>query len=261
MGCRAQVNGTTSIGICYTHDEFGGRALYPGHDPVDDETGTSQEGLDCEGHGTHVAGLAGGITYGVAKNAALYSVRVLNCSGSGTYSGVIDGINHTASHSTSSGRPGVINMSLSGPFSQAANDAVEAAVGSGVHVVVAAGNKNTDACTRTPASAPSAITVGATNIADSRASFSNIGTCIDIFAPGQDIPSAGLNCDTCIVTLSGTSVASPITAGVVATILEADPTLSPAQLTRYLIDTATPDVLSDVGAGSPNKLVNFEGNT
>ena len=216
--------------------------------------------MDCQGHGTHVAGLAGGITYGAATESLLYSVRVLSCTGSGTYSGVINGINYAASQISSSGRPGVINMSLGGPFSQAANDAVEAAVASGAHVVVAAGNSNADACNVSPASAPSAITVGATAIDDYRAWFSNIGTCVDIFAPGQDIISASVDCDICTIVLSGTSMASPITAGVVATILEANPTLTPAELTQSLIDTATSDVLFDVGSGSPNILVYTEQN-
>ena len=214
--------------------------------------------MDCQGHGTHVAGLAGGITYGAATESLLYSVRVLSCTGSGTYSGVINGINYAATQISSSGRPGVINMSLGGGFSQAANDAVEAAVASGAHVVVAAGNSNADACNASPASAPSAITVGATAFNDYRASFSNIGTCVDIFAPGQNIESASYECDSCTVVYSGTSMASPITAGVVATILEANPTWTPAELTQSLIDTATPDVLFDVGSGSPNILVYAE---
>ena len=242
-------------GILYSHDEFGGRAEYPGYDPVDAETGSSQEGLDCQGHGTHVAGLAGGSTFGVAKDAILYSVRVLSCTGSGSYAGVIDGINYAAEEVSNSDRPGIISMSLGGGFSQAANDAVEEAVADGVHVVIAAGNSNADACNYSPASAPSAITVGATDINDNRAWFSNFGTCVDIFAPGVDIESASLNCDDCTEVLSGTSMACPITSGVVAAILEDNPSLSPADLTQELIDLATDNVLSDIGAGSPNELL------
>ena len=223
---------------------------------MDDETGTNQQGLDCQGHGTHVAGLAGGRTYGAAKDATLYSVRVLSCSGSGSFSGVIAGIDGAAAQIADSGRPGIISMSLGGGASQSVNDAVERAVAAGAHVIVAAGNENTDACTRSPASAPSAITVGATTIADERAWFSNIGGCVDIFAPGQDITSASYNCDNCIVVFSGTSMACPLVSGVVATLLDNTcRDYTPAELTNFLIAASTTDVISDVGAGSPNQLI------
>ena len=242
-------------GIRYTHDEFGGRALYPGYDPVDAKTGSNRQGWDCHGHGTHVAGLAGGSTYGVADDATLYSLRVLDCDGRGSTSGVIDGINYAATEISSTGRPGIVSMSLGGSYSQSVNDAVEAAVENGAHVVVAAGNEDTDACTRSPASAPSAITVGATDFINIRASFSNYGTCVDIFAPGEDINSASYSCDSCTTRKSGTSMACPLTSGVAATLLQASPLLTPEQLSQQLIDASSEDKVYDVGSGSPNKFL------
>ena len=215
--------------------------------------------MDCDGHGTHVAGLAGGITYGVAKDSTLYSVRVLDCSGSAPVSIVLDGINYAALQILFSDRPGIINLSLgsSRSFSQVQNDVVRAvSLEDLVHIVMAAGNDNIDACIGDPTDV---IEVGATDIYDSRAWFSNFGACVDIFAPGADITSASLDCDYCIVAYSGTSMATPITAGVVATILEANPTMTPAEMAQYLIDTATQDVLTDVGPGSPNRLLYAQG--
>ena len=215
--------------------------------------------MDCDGHGTHVAGLAGGITYGAAKDSTLYSVRVLNCSGLAPTSIVLDGINYAASLIASSGQPGIINLSLgsSRSFSQVQNDVVRAvALENFVHVVWAAGNDNINACVGDP---EDVIIVGATNIFDSRAWFSNYGACVDIFAPGADITSASFNCDYCTVAYSGTSMATPITAGVVATILEANPTMTPAEMAQYLIDTATQGVLTNVGPGSPNRLLYAQG--
>lgn len=250
-------------GILYSHDEFGGcngRARYAGRDIIDEETGSSQGGLDCQGHGTHVAGLAGGETYGVAKDAILYSVRVLGCSGYGSNSGVIYGILYAAEQILETNRPGIISMSLGGGYSQTEIDVVEEVVSYGVHVIVAAGNSNDDACYYAPAAAPSAITVGATDINDTRAYFSNYGTCVDIFAPGLGITSADFSCDSCVVSFSGTSMACPITSGVAATLLEANNYLTPAELAQQLIDSSTMDVISDPGSGSPNRLLYGVGN-
>ena len=218
------------------------------------------DGWDCQGHGTHVAGLAGGAMYGPASDATLYSARVLDCGGTGSYTGIIEGIDRSASQISSSGRPGIISMSLGGGYSQAVNDAVESAVAAGAHVVVAAGNENSDACSVSPASAPSAITVGASTINDARAWFSNYGTCLDIYAPGMDITSASYSCDSCTTQMSGTSMACPIVSGVVATLLEAN-NMAPAELTQKLIDLSTKNVISDPGFGSPNRLVYAVGTT
>ena len=259
MSCIDHIDSTTSIGIRYTHNEFRGRARYPGYDPVDNSTGSNQQGLDCDGHGTHVAALAGGITYGAAKNSLLYSVRVLDCNGSAPVSIVLDGIVYATLQIIFSGRPGIINLSLgsSRSFSQVQNDVVRAvALENFVHVVWAAGNDNINACVGDP---EDVIIVGATDIFDSRAWFSNFGSCVDIFAPGDDITSASLDCDDCTVVFSGTSMATPITTGVVATILEANSTMTPVEVAQYLNDTATQDVLTDVGPGSPNSLLYAQG--
>ena len=240
-----------SIGIRYTHDEFGGRALYSGFDAIDD----GRLGEDCNGHGTHVAALAGGSTFGVARNATLYSVRVFACSNGTEVSHVIDAVNYAAEWIVNSTRRGIINMSLRGPINHVLNDEVETAVASGVPVIVAAGNDDCDACSYSPGGAQSAVTVAAISIAfDRRASFSNYGPCVDIFAPGASIASATHTCDSCYDFQDGTSLAAPIVTGVVAAILEAKPTMSAAELTQYLIDTSTKDVIYDV-KGSPNRLV------
>ena len=207
--------------------------------------------MDCDGHGTHVAGLAGGYSYGVATEALLYSVRVLDCDSSGTYADVIDGFNFAATKIANSSRPGIISMSLAGPESQLATDAIEAAVASGVHVIVAAGNDDTDTCTMSPASAPSATTVGATIINDERSSFSNFGSCVNIYAPGSDITSASYNCDSCTTVKSGTSMACPIVSGVAATLLQ-DNNYDPETLTQLLLSTATVGTITDA---DPNVFV------
>lgn len=234
-------------GIRADHTEFTGRML-PGFSAVADANGTN----DCNGHGTHVAGTVGGTTWGVAKDVTLVPVRVLNCQGSGTNSGVIAGIDWVAGHAS---RPAVANMSLGGSLSSALNAAVARAVAQGVTMVVAAGNENTDACRKSPASEPSAITVGATTSADARASFSNFGTCVDIFAPGLNITSAWHSGASATNTISGTSMASPHAAGVAALALEANPTASPIAVTDFLIANASRNKLSSLGSGSPNRLL------
>jgi subtilisin family serine protease len=214
---------------------------------------------DCQGHGTHVAGTVGGTSYGVAKNVTLVAVRVLDCSGGGTTAGVIAGIDWvTADHAA--GQPAVANMSLGGGFSQALNDAVARSVADGVTYAVAAGNENaTNACTRSPASTPSAITVGATTSTDARASYSNIGTCLDIFAPGSGITSAWYNSPTATNTISGTSMATPHVAGAAALVLSANPGATPAQVGTTLNNAATTGVVTNPGNGSPNRLLNVTG--
>lgn len=205
-------------GVRNTHNEFGGRAS-SGYDFIDNDNDSS----DCNGHGTHVAGTIGGSTYGVAKNVNIVGVRVLNCSGSGTNSGVISGINWVKNNAQG---PSVANMSLGGGASQALDDAVNAAVAAGISFVVAAGNDNSNACNYSPARAANAVTVGSTTSTDSRSSFSNYGTCLDIYAPGSSITSAWYNSNSATNTISGTSMASPHVAGVAALYLAENPALS-----------------------------------
>jgi subtilisin family serine protease len=219
---------------------------------VPDTYGTS----DCNGHGTHVAGTVGGTTWGVAKGVSLIPVRVLDCTGSGTWSGVIAGVDWVA---TSTQRPAVANMSLGGDASTAVDAAVAGAVAKGVTMVVAAGNSNADACNYSPSREPSAITVGATTSADARASYSNYGSCVDIFAPGSGITSAWYAAYDATNVLSGTSMASPHVAGSAALILAANPTASPAAVAAQLLSGATPNRITSVGTGSPNLLVNSLG--
>jgi aqualysin 1 len=236
-------------GIRPDHVEFTGRLLaVAGIDTVGDGNGTS----DCNGHGTHVAGTVGGATWGVAKGVSLIPVRVLNCSGSGSWSGVIAGIDHVANSPL---RPAVANMSLGGGASASVDAAVAGAVAKGVTMVVAAGNSNANACNYSPARAPSAITVGATTSSDARASYSNYGSCLDIFGPGSSITSAWYTSASATNTISGTSMASPHVAGVAALALAANTAASPAAIAAFLTDNATINRISSTGTGSPNRLV------
>jgi subtilisin family serine protease len=232
-------------GIAYTHSDFGGRASF-GYDAV----GTG--GVDCNGHGTHVAGTIGGATYGVAKGVKLVGVRVLNCSGSGTNAGVIAGINWVTQHAA---KPAVANMSLGGGASTALDNAVTASVNSGVTFAVAAGNSTANACNSSPSRVASAITVGATTSTDAKASYSNYGTCLDLFAPGSSITSDWYSSNTATNTISGTSMASPHVAGAAALVLGRNPSLTPAQVRDNLVGAATPNVVTSPGTGSPNKLL------
>jgi len=234
-------------GILFGHVEFGGRAT-TGYDAIT-SGGTA---ADCNGHGTHVAGTVGGTTWGVAKRAALVAVRVLGCGGSGTTSGVIAGIDWVTNNAT---RPAVANMSLGGGFSASLNTAVANAVAAGVTFAVAAGNENSDACTRSPASTPEAITVAATTSADARASYSNFGSCVDLFAPGSSITSAWYTSTTATNTISGTSMASPHVAGVAALYLAANPGSTPASVASAITGGATASKVTSPGTGSPNLLL------
>jgi subtilisin family serine protease len=243
-GVRAYIIDT---GIRTTHTQFGGRASVAA-----DFVGDGRNGQDCNGHGTHVAGTVGGSTYGVAKSVSLRAVRVLNCQGSGTTSGVISGVDWVRANRV---LPAVANMSLGGGASSALDTAVNNAINAGVTFAVAAGNENQNACNVSPARVAAAITVGATTSTDARSSFSNFGTCVDIFAPGSSITSAWSTTDTATNTISGTSMASPHVAGASALYLQANPGASPATVRNALVNGATTNVITSAGTGSPNRLL------
>jgi len=236
-------------GIRATHTQFAGRVI-SGFTAINDGLGTD----DGNGHGTHVSGTVGGSTYGVAKNVTLVAVRVLDSSGSGTNSGVIAGVDFVTSDHQA-GQPAVANMSLGGGASTALDTAVTNSINDGVTYAIAAGNENQNACNTSPARVASAITVGSTTMTDARSSFSNFGTCVDIFAPGSSITSSWRTSDTATNTISGTSMATPHVAGVAALFLETNPTASPATVTAAIINSATLNHVSNPGTGSPNRLL------
>jgi subtilisin family serine protease len=234
-------------GIMTTHDEFGTRASV-----ARDTVGDGQNGQDCNGHGTHVAGTVGGSTYGVAKAVRLYAVRVLDCSGAGTTSGVIAGVDWV---NTNAKKPAVANMSLGGSPSASLDRAVRNAIANGVTFALAAGNSGADACGTSPARVTQAITVGATTITDARASFSNYGTCLDVFAPGANITSAWTTSTIGTRTISGTSMAAPHVAGAAALYLSNHTTASPATVRNAIVNAATSGAVISAGSGSPNELL------
>ncbi len=233
-------------GIRTTHGDFGGRATW-GTNTVDTNN------TDCNGHGTHVAGTVGGSSYGVAKGVQLIAVKVLNCSGSGTTAGVVSGVDWVTKNAV---KPAVANMSLGGGVDTTLDTAVRNSIGAGITYGVAAGNDNgADACNTSPARVAEAITVGSTTNTDARSSFSNIGTCLNIFAPGSSITSAWNSSDTATNTISGTSMATPHVVGAAALVASANPSWTPQQVRDYLVNNATSGVVSNAGAGSPNKLL------
>jgi aqualysin 1 len=244
-GVRAYIIDT---GIRFTHNDFGGRAI-SGFDAID---GGSAD--DCNGHGTHVAGTVGGTAHGVAKGVTLVGVRVLNCAGSGTNSQVIAGINWvTSDHDP--GERAVANMSLGGGVSTAIDNAVIASINDGVSYSVAAGNDNgANACNGSPGRVAAAITVGSTTSSDARSSFSNIGSCLDMFAPGSGITSAWHTSNSATNTISGTSMATPHVAGAAALWLQNN-AWTPQQVRDHLVNTATTGVVTNPGSGSPNRLL------
>jgi subtilisin family serine protease len=232
-------------GIRTSHPDFEGRATRD-FTAVNDGWGAD----DCDGHGTHVAGTVGGATWGVAKKARLHSVRVFDCNGEGSWSQVIAGVDWVTGNHI---KPAVANMSLSGGGNQAADDAVQRSIARGVVYAVAAGNDSMDACGRSPARTPNALTVGATASDDWMASFSNFGGCVDLFAPGVGITSASLNGG--VTEMSGTSMAAPHVAGVAALFLQNNPMASASQVAELVRGYTTPDVVKGLGAGSPNRLL------
>ncbi|WP_257459358.1 Ig-like domain-containing protein [Archangium lipolyticum] len=234
-------------GVLSTHVEFSGR-LRPGFDAIGDGLGTE----DCRGHGTHVAGTVGGSTVGVAKDVLLHPVRVLNCEGEGTLEQVLAGIDWIAAHHE---KPAVANLSLGGEATQSIDDAVEATIAAGITFVVAAGNDGWDACATSPARAPRALTVGATDDTDTRAWFSNYGSCVDLFAPGQGILSAWFTGNTDMELGDGTSMATPHVSGAVALYLEGHPTATPQEVTEEILARSSPNRVIEPGLGSPNRFL------
>lgn len=233
-------------GIRASHSQFGGR-VGAGATAINDGRGTS----DCNGHGTHVAGTVGGSTYGVAKSVRLVPVRVLGCDGSGSTSGIIAGLDWIRNNRSG---PAVANMSLGGGASSSLDTATNNLWNSGVTVVVAAGNENQNACNVSPARASGTITVGSSTSGDARSSFSNYGSCVDLFAPGSSITSAWYTSDTATNTISGTSMASPHVAGAAALYLSGNGGASPSTVRSAIINGSTANVLSGVN-GSPNRLL------
>jgi subtilisin family serine protease len=234
-------------GIRRTHTQFGGRAVV-GFDAIGDGQNTN----DCNGHGTHVAGTVGGSTYGVAKSVRLFAVRVLSCSGSGSTSGVIAGVDWVRANHI---KPAVANMSLGGGASSSLDTAVRNSIAAGVTYSIAAGNSNANAANFSPARVGEAITVGATTSSDARSSFSNFGSVVDIFAPGSGILSAWRTSDTATATLSGTSMAAPHVAGVAARFLQSNRTASPATVRNEIVNVATLNRLSGIPSGTANRLL------
>ncbi|MGK7668311.1 S8 family peptidase [Acinetobacter baumannii] len=243
-------SGTTAYivdtGILSSHQEFSGRVL-SGYTAISDGNGTT----DCNGHGTHVAGTVGGTTYGVAKSVNLVPIRILGCDGSGASSNVISGLDWILKNGK---KPAVVNMSLGGATSSSLDSAVENLFNNGYVMVVAAGNSNTDACSSSPARVSKAITVAATDNTDTRASYSNYGSCVDIFAPGSQINSSWIGSNTATKILNGTSMATPHVAGVVAEMLQSTPTASPQTISTNLLNQASSNVVKNP-SGSPNRLL------
>lgn len=242
-------------GIYTGHVDFGGRAVI-GANFVDNVA------TDQNGHGTHCAGTIGGSRYGIAKQVRLVAVKVLSASGSGSYAGIIQGIQFVTNSHVSSGRPSVASMSLGGTTDGGLSAAIRASVQQGVVYSVAAGNSNANACGFYPAGSPDVISVGATvlsgsgnNQIDSRSSFSNYGTCVHVFAPGSSITSCGISSSTSSAVLSGTSMACPHVTGQVAIELSNNPSLSPAAVRSLIVAKAQKGLISNPGTGSPNALL------
>ncbi len=234
-------------GVRSTHVEFADR-MAAGFDSIGDGLGTE----DCHGHGTHVAGTVGGTQYGVAKQVIIHPVRLIACNGEGSLEQLLSGIDWvTANHE----KPAVANMSLTSEAFQAVDDAVAQSIAAGVNYVVAAGNEAVDACTRSPARLPQALTIGATDAFDYSAWFSNFGTCVDLFAPGVDIKSAWYTGDTAVETISGTSMATPHVAGAVALYLEGHPEAMQAEVNEEILSRSTRGILESTSVGSPNVLL------
>jgi aqualysin 1 len=234
-------------GIRTTHHDFGGRAM-AGVDEVQDGWGTN----DCNGHGTHVAGTAGGTSYGVGKGVTLVSVRVLACNNQGPWSGIIAGIDWVTANAI---KPAVANMSLGGSPSQAVDDAVARSISSGVVYAIAGMNNSASACNYSPARLPAALTIAATDKTDAQASFSDFGSCVDLYAPGVGILSAFNTSDDATALYQGTSMATPHVSGAAALFLEQNPTATPAATAQALIGNSTLNQVANASLGTPNRLL------
>ena len=237
-------------GIRFSHNEFGGRAV-SGFDAVDGGTAD-----DCDGHGTHVAGTVGGATYGVAKDVRLVAVRVLDCTGSGTLSGVIAGMDWVAANASG---PSVANLSLGAGANASVDDATRRMIAAGVSTAIAAGNGNRggrqqDACGYSPARVAEGMTIGSTTSTDAKSSWSNYGACVDFFAPGSSITSAGHTSNTSLVSMSGTSMASPHVAGVAALYLQTNSSASPQQVRDVLYAATTKGVVTNSSTANNHLL-------
>jgi subtilisin family serine protease len=252
------VSGETGSGVTVyvvdtgisNHSDFGSR-LAPGYNALADGADAS----DCNGHGTHVAGVIAGTTFGVAKSATLVSVRALDCTGAGSISSILAGLDWILQDHAQSPRPSVVNMSLGGDASSALDAEVNQVISSGMTTVVAAGNQNRDACTVSPARVAAALTVGASTETDARASFSNYGGCIDLFAPGTSIISDWYTSPTATAVSSGTSSSAPFVAGVAALTLEKFPDATPSSVVQTVLSQATLDVLTGLDTATPNRLL------
>lgn len=236
-------------GILTTHQDFGGRAVH-GRDVI----GNDGDATDCHGHGTHVAGTVGGTAHGVAKDVTLVAVRVATCAGGGSIAQLVAGIDWvTGDHTTG---PAVANVSIMASPNKALDSAVTNSIADGVTYAVAAGNLyGSDACGYSPGRTPDAITVGATTDTDARSGSSNVGRCLDLFAPGSGITSAWIGSDTAVRTASGTSMATPHVAGAAALVKARDPAFTPQQVRDRLVADATRDAVTNPGDGSPNSLL------
>jgi PKD repeat protein len=234
-------------GLNFAQTDFGGRAS-AGIDEITPGGGS----VDCAGHGTHTAGTVGSATYGVAKGVKIVAVRVLDCTGTGSFAGVIAGIDWVTAHAT---LPAVASMSLGGPNFAPLDTSVAHSIAAGIPYVVAAGNSSANACLSSPGNTPGTITIGATSITDGFASFSDRGPCVALNAPGVNITSLWIGANGATSTISGTSMATPHVSGVVALYLQANPTATPAQVRAALIANATPNVISSVPANTPNLLL------
>jgi len=235
-------------GILTTHTDFGGRAQAV-FNSITAETNT-----DLNGHGTHCAGTIGGTAYGIAKSVQLRAVKVLSASGSGSTDGVIAGVNYVTNNAATPSKT-VASMSLGGGASTAMDNAVISSINRGITYAIAAGNSNADACTASPARVAAAITVGATTNTDARASYSNFGNCLDIFAPGSSITSDWIGSNTATNTISGTSMATPHVAGVAALALAQNFATTPAAVKSWLNSNASPNLVTSPGTNSPNRLL------
>ena len=250
-------------GIRYSHHEFEGRAKYAEFDAIDKLTGSSNRGEDCEGHGTHCAATAAGKTYGVAKKAHVYSLRALDCKGSGAVSGIVEGMDFIAKQVDSGVHDGpvVFSMSLGVKHSTSLNEAVRRVTKKGIVAVSAAGNQAGDSCNYSPASARVGISVGATDKKDHMVAFSNAGECTDIYAPGKFIKSATSSCDTCTEVLTGTSMAAPHVAGYMAIVMSLYSGMSATQAKEHLIAQSTKGVVrlasisTSLASRTPNRFL------